>query len=92
MGGSYYALRNICPHRLGPVCTGELTGRVATDAPPSSSGAAISVQGEGEILRCPWHQWAFEIATGRCLQDSDASLTTFPVEIDGDHLIVEYEE
>ena len=33
VNGSFYAVRNICPHKNGPLCTGELSGRVSTDAP-----------------------------------------------------------
>lgn len=36
VNGSLYALRNICPHKRGPLCTGQATGRVDADAPPSS--------------------------------------------------------
>ena len=89
--GSFYAVRNICPHKSGPLCTGELSGRVATDGPPSVRGTFISVDGDGEILRCPWHFWPFEIATGRCLVDSEVLVKTYPVKIDGDNVVVEYE-
>ena len=41
VGGTLYALRNICPHNLGPLCTGHVSGRfvaeraaVAAAAPP----------------------------------------------------------
>ena len=39
VNGSFYAVRNICPHKNGPLCTGELSGRVTTDAPPSTRGS-----------------------------------------------------
>lgn len=89
--GSFYAVNNICPHRNGPLCTGELCGRVTSEAPPSAPGATISVDGMGEILRCPWHQWPFEIATGRSLVDPKVRIKTYPVIIEGDKVIVEYE-
>ena len=38
VNGSFYAVRNICPHKNGPLCTGELSGRVTTDVPPSTRG------------------------------------------------------
>ena len=91
VGGSFYAVRNICPHKHGPLCTGELSGRVDTDAPLSSQGAFISLEGLGEIVRCPWHQWPFEIATGRCLVASEVRVATYPVKIRGDDVVVEYE-
>ena len=91
VNGSFYAVRNICPHKNGPLCTGELSGRVTTNAAPSIREATISVDGVGEILRCPWHQWAFEIATGRCLVDPEVRVATYPVKIDGDDVVVEFE-
>ena len=91
VGGSFYAVRNICPHKHGPLCTGELSGRVDTDAPPSGQGAFISLEGLGEIVRCPWHQWPFEIATGRCLVAPEVRVATYPVKIRGDDVVVEYE-
>ena len=55
-------------------------------------GATITVDGLGEVLRCPWHQWAFDIATGRCLADSEIRAKTYPVKIKGDDVVVEYED
>ena len=92
VNGSFYAVRNICPHKNGPLCTGELSGRVSTDAPASTRGSTISVNGLGEVLRCPWHQWAFDIATGRCLVDPEIRAKTYPVKIKGDDIVVEYED
>ena len=40
---------------------------------PSVQTAAIAVDGLGEILRCPWHQWPFDIATGKCPDGFDRS-------------------
>ena len=91
VNGSFYAVRNICPHKHGPLCTGELSGWVATEAPPSVQSADIAVDGLGEILRCPWHQWPFDIATGKCRTDPTMRVKTYPVKIDGDDIVVEYE-
>ena len=89
--GTFYAVRNICPHKRGPLCTGELTGRFAANAPPSIQGVMLSVDGLGEVLRCPWHQWTFDIATGQCLVDETLRVATYPVKIDGDDVVVEYD-
>ena len=45
----------------------------------------------GEILRCPWDQWSFDIASGRCLVNPRIRAKTYPVKIDGDDIVVEYE-
>ena len=69
-----------------------MTGRIAADAPPSGHHAELTVEGEGEVLRCPWHQWPFEIATGRCLVDPKVRVKTYPVRIVGNDIVVEFDE
>lgn len=58
--GTYYALRNACPHQLAPLCKGHVTGTTL----PSKPGE-YNWDRDGEILRCPWHGWEFDITTGR---------------------------
>ena len=90
--GTLYALRNICPHNLGPLCTGHVSGRFVADRPPSSPGANLSMDRDGEILRCPWHNWAFDITDGSCLGDPLLRVKTYPVSVDGDDVVVAYAE
>ena len=60
VGGEFFALRNQCPHAGGPLCEGVLSGLLRSDAP----GEYDYVR-RGEILRCPWHQWEFDVRTGQ---------------------------
>ena len=60
VGGRYYALRNTCPHAGAPLCEGTLSGLVTSSAP-----GEYAYHREGEILRCPWHGWEFDVTTGR---------------------------
>jgi len=60
VGGRYYALRNRCPHHGAPLCRGKLTGLVTGPEPYQ-----YHIEREGEILRCPWHGWEFDVTTGR---------------------------
>ncbi len=60
--GSYYALRNSCPHEGAELCRGTVTGMNAA----SGVGEYHWVR-EGEILRCPWHGWEFDLLTGRSI-------------------------
>ena len=92
VSGKFYALRNICPHKLGPLCTGRITGRAVAELPPSVSNNGLIYKREGEILRCPWHQWEFEIATGRCLVDSEIHAKAYQVIVTGGKIIVEYDD
>jgi len=58
--GAFYALRNTCPHQAAPLCRGPITGTTL----PSQPGEYIWAK-DGEIIRCPWHGWEFDITTGR---------------------------
>ena len=71
------AVLNICPHELAPVCLGQRRGTTLPSAPGEFRWGR-----EGEILACPWHQWEFELKTGRCLVDDKVRLRTFPVSVE----------
>ena len=92
VNGSFHAVRNICPHNSGPLCTGRVSGRAVADAPVSTDCHGLSYERDGEILRCPWHQWEFEITTGRCLVDPTKRVKTYAVTVDGEQVFVEYDE
>ena len=62
VNGSFYALRNSCPHQAAPLCRGAIKGMTM----PSKPGEYVWDR-EGEILRCPWHGWEFDILTGRSI-------------------------
>jgi nitrite reductase/ring-hydroxylating ferredoxin subunit len=59
IGGEFFALRNRCPHQGGPLCEGRLAGFVESPAP-----GELHYSRRGEILRCPWHAWEYDIRTG----------------------------
>jgi nitrite reductase/ring-hydroxylating ferredoxin subunit len=61
IGGEFFALRNRCPHQGGPLCEGRLAGRLEAEAP----GEPFRYTRAGEILRCPWHAWEYDIRTGQ---------------------------
>lgn len=65
--GKYYALRNLCPHAGAELCRGVVTGMNES----SEVGEYRWVR-EGEILRCPWHGWEFDILTGRSIFNPNA--------------------
>lgn len=60
--GQFYALRNICPHQMAPLCLGKVTGY----SEPSNVGE-FNWSRDGEIIRCPWHAWEFDIKTGKSI-------------------------
>ena len=58
--GEYFALRNSCPHEGGPLCRGVLCGEVTSEMPGEYRYGRA-----GQILRCPWHGWEFDVRTGQ---------------------------
>ena len=60
VGGEFFALLNRCPHQGGPLCTGNTLGFLR------SAGVGEFVYSRpGEVLRCPWHGWEFDVKTGQ---------------------------
>ncbi len=88
VNGTYCALRNLCPHKAGPLCTGRVSGRVVADAPPSGENTNLDLIRDGEIIRCPWHLWEFDLLTGRCLVDPKVRVKTYPVSIEDGEIVV----
>lgn len=62
--GEFFALSNMCPHKGGSLAEGILTGLVESKEP-----GCYTHSRPGEIVRCPWHQWEFDIRTGRSYCD-----------------------
>src|SRR4028118_1379162 len=75
VGGRIVAYRNVCPHAGAPVCQGKICGTTA----PSDVGEYILAR-EGEILRCPWHGWEFDLLNGQHLVDEKMKLRAYEVE------------
>ena len=75
IGSRIVAVLNVCPHALAPVCLGKLGGTTL----PSKPGEFVWGR-PNQILRCPWHGWEFDLASGQCLTDR-RKLKRFPVAI-----------
>lgn len=58
--GKFYALLNRCPHEGAALCHGVRIGLVESDDP-----GAYRYSRPGEMIRCPWHGWEFDIKTGQ---------------------------
>lgn len=83
VGGRFFALHNRCPHRGGALCLGPVTG---TALP--TDGYRYEYGRDGEIVRCAWHGWEFEIASGRCLVHPRMRARSFPVEVEDGRVYV----
>ncbi len=60
VGGEFFAVLNRCPHQGGPLCKGETLGFLR----PGEVGE-FQYSRAGEIVRCPWHGWEYDLRTGQ---------------------------
>ena len=84
VGDEIHALADRCPHRGAPLCS---AGEIVTGIERRSDGT-LELGADGTLIRCPWHKWDFEIATGRCPVDGQKRVRRYSVVRDGDDVIV----
>jgi len=60
VNGEYFAILNRCPHQAGPLCKGNTYGFLK-----SGGVGEYEYSRPGEIVRCPWHGWEFDVKTGQ---------------------------
>jgi 3-phenylpropionate/trans-cinnamate dioxygenase ferredoxin subunit len=75
--GRFYALRNRCPHQGGPLCSGLVAGGLEATRP-----GEYTYDAERKLVRCPWHGWEFDLATGQSWFDpARLRVRSYPVAI-----------
>src|SRR6185312_511236 len=85
LGGEFFGLFNRCPHQGGPMCEGILTGLIQSDEP-----GQYQYSRKGEIIRCPWHGWEFDVRTGQSFCDpSRIAVSSYPVEVTPGQAVVQ---
>ncbi len=70
VGGEYFGIFNLCPHQGGSLCEGVLMGLAVADEP-----GKYKLLRKGEMLRCPWHGWEFDVRTGQSWCDPETIRT-----------------
>ena len=60
LAGEFFALADRCPHQGGSLCDGVVSGHVTSSGPGD-----YRYERRGEMIRCPWHYWEFDIRTGK---------------------------
>lgn len=83
--GSYHAVYGLCSHQKGPLSEGLLTGMTSGE-----QNGEYHFTRDGEILRCPWHGFEFDITTGRCPADPRRQrIRVYPVVIDNHEVFLD---
>jgi nitrite reductase/ring-hydroxylating ferredoxin subunit len=85
VGDGFYGLINRCPHQGAPLCRGEIVSRLVAPMPGD-----YRLTRPGEMLRCPWHCWEFDIRTGQSLCDPNSvQARAFDVAVEPGKALVE---
>jgi 3-phenylpropionate/trans-cinnamate dioxygenase ferredoxin subunit len=66
VAGAFHALINRCPHQGAALCTGAIVSRLEAPLP-----GEYRLTRPGTMIRCPWHCWEFDIATGQSWCEPD---------------------
>jgi nitrite reductase/ring-hydroxylating ferredoxin subunit len=76
--GEFYAVVNYCSHEGAPLCLGLIGG--TNESAPNEPGRLRRVR-DGLIIRCPWHNWEFDIKTGQNVADPTRRIRTYEVDV-----------
>jgi nitrite reductase (NADH) small subunit len=82
VGDGFFALADRCPHRGAPLCSGS----VATSIDVRDGQVVLGTR--NGTLRCPWHKWEFDIASGRALADERLRVRRYAVRVVDDEIVV----
>ncbi len=84
IGGEFFALLNRCPHQGGELCRGTLIGLVTSHEP-----GVFEYSRRGEMLKCPWHGWEYDVRTGQSWCDpKDTKVKAYPVSVEPGEALV----
>ncbi|MEC0203756.1 Rieske (2Fe-2S) protein [Paenibacillus lautus] len=76
INGEFHAILNYCPHQGAPICAGLVSGTtLPSEVYDYEYGRA------GEIVRCPWHGWEFDLQTGKSLFSDRIRVKKYKVEV-----------
>jgi nitrite reductase/ring-hydroxylating ferredoxin subunit len=82
--GKLHAINNSCPHQGAPLASGVLTGMTVQRGPYETAWVR-----DGEILRCPWHRWEIDVATGTTITEPRQKVPCYPVVVTDGEIFVE---
>jgi 3-phenylpropionate/trans-cinnamate dioxygenase ferredoxin subunit len=64
--GTFYALRDVCPHRGARLSDGTVVGSVTASGP-----GCYETDPARRLVKCPWHGWEFDLSTGQSWCDPE---------------------
>lgn len=82
--GRLFALNNLCPHAGAPLCLGDTTGTTQSTGPYQ-----VRWVSDGQVIRCPWHGWEFDLESGRTISDPPRYAKTYRIFVEDGIIVVE---
>jgi nitrite reductase/ring-hydroxylating ferredoxin subunit len=78
VNGEFFALLNRCPHEGAPLAKAACVAHLSSDEPGEYKRSRV-----GEMLRCAWHGWEFDMRTGQSYCDpKHTRVRSYPVRIE----------
>jgi 3-phenylpropionate/trans-cinnamate dioxygenase ferredoxin subunit len=82
--GAVFALRAVCPHKGANLSHGRLEQQVHAD-----DIGSVSLS-DDFVLRCPWHGYEFDLATGVCPADPEhVRVRVYEVRVENGNVVLE---
>jgi 3-phenylpropionate/trans-cinnamate dioxygenase ferredoxin subunit len=77
VAGRFFALRDTCPHRGGPLSAGTIVGSITSTMPGYYEYDPVR-----KFIKCPWHGWEYDLETGQSSFDpANRRVRAYPVAI-----------
>jgi nitrite reductase/ring-hydroxylating ferredoxin subunit len=78
INGEFFALLNRCPHEGAPLAKAACVALLQSDEPGHYKRSRV-----GELLRCAWHGWEFDVRTGQSYFDpAHTRVRSYPVAVE----------
>ncbi len=83
LNDGFHALLNVCPHRGAALCEGPVCGTTR-----QTDKNEFIYDRAGELVRCAWHGWEFDIRSGEFLVDPKVRTRRFDLSVEGDDIFI----
>lgn len=83
VAGRLHAVRNVCPDQSGPLCHGDIFGRIDAEVTPDRRLREVLLK-DRPVIACPWHAWEYDLETGECLWNPRYRVRVYPVAVAAD--------
>jgi nitrite reductase/ring-hydroxylating ferredoxin subunit len=84
VNGQFFALLNRCPHEGAPLARAACVAHLYSDEPGRFQRTRV-----GEMLRCAWHGWEFDMRTGQSYCDPQrVRVRSYPVAVEAGETLV----